>query len=187
MEKKKRGRPPGSRNKPKVEPQVAPQGHFEALLKVLQEIRDLYTLDLRYRGIDPNPPNSGEGEVLTTDDAEVTRRIDQLERLSGISRAGFYVGEEPEGILNRDGTPRGEEVNIGPQLFGSGWGIGAGPEGAEESGTSTSGYRGTGREDPGDVPRQGSSKESEGESRTDSSPLSGGNSQERSGADSAAI
>jgi len=109
----------------------------------LEELLRLYKLDLAYRGINTSLDVEGEGEIFTTDDDDVAARIERIKR-SGIPHPGFYLGEEPEGILNPDGSPRGEEVQAGRDysaVLGPGWGLNVGPEGAEESGAGPDSYR----------------------------------------------
>jgi hypothetical protein len=109
--------------------------YVKDLIPLLARLVELYELDLFSRGLTVNPPDMGEGELFFTDDSEVADRIEQRKRLNGIPRPGFYVGDEPEGILTPEGLPRGEEVQIGNWIrVGSSWGLNVGPEGAEESG-----------------------------------------------------
>ncbi len=102
----------------------------------LEKLAALYELELLMKGISLNPSYSGEGEVLVTDDAEVAERIERARSFTGIPNPGFYVGAEPEGILDSEGKPRGPEVAVNypeESLFGSSWGLNVGPEGAEEN------------------------------------------------------
>jgi hypothetical protein len=118
------------------------------IANALERLVALYTLDLKSRGFELEPPDRGEGEVLVTDDEEVSNRIERAKAFSGIPRPGFYVGEEPEGILDAQGRPRGEEVQVNfdtsrsdSPVLGSGWGLNVGPEGAEENRAGPDGDR----------------------------------------------
>lgn len=174
--------------RPRGRPRKLAPGPVDPVVRLAlaaEKLAALYELDLNSRGLSLNPPDSGEGEILVTDDEKVAERIERTRNFSGIPRPGFYIGDEPEGILDKDGRPRGEEVLIGhSSLFGGSWGFNVGPEGAEENWASSDGDRSPGREDPGHVHRPGDSPQPEGESGSNSSPQPRGDSQERSGSDS---
>lgn len=136
----------------------------------LERLVTLYERDLESRNIRFNlPPEAEEGEILVTDTddiAELIARIRANKPVGGADR-GFYV-ESPD-----EATPRPapeDEVQAGwdhPTLFGRGWGLNAGPEGAEEDwGGPPSQWR-SGETAPGDVRGPGDRPKSEGEGGPD--------------------
>jgi len=172
--------------RPRGRPRKLAPGPIDPVVRLanaVERLALLYEMDLASRGLTLNPPDSGEGEVLVTDDAEVAARIERIKQAGIPGQPGFFVGDEPQGILDAQGRPRGEEVavNYDPAgrfgaLFGGGWGFNVGPEGAEEDRSGPNGDRSSRSEDPGPVRGPGDSQKPEGESGADSGEKSGGNS-----------
>jgi hypothetical protein len=130
--------------------------------EALERLVELYEIDLRARGV-LNVPNDEQGEVIDTDDAEIALLIQALrERRPDRIGKGLYIGDEEDKW--EDGSPViPEELPTDREsLFGSGWGINVGPEGAEENWSGPDGDGSPGEPDPGDVRGPSGSEEPEG-------------------------
>ena len=126
----------------------------------LESLLQLYTMDLTFRGV-IRPESAEEGEVLETNDEDVALMLESLRSVKP-HLTGAYIGDEEEKW--EDGSPVIPEPLDDSQesLFGSGWGINVGPEGAEEDWSGPPSDGGTGESTPGDVRGQDSGEEPKG-------------------------
>ena len=110
----------------------------------LERLVALYERDLIDRGVVIDVPlaSQGEGEIFGTDDAEVAALIARIRSNQpvGVGESGFYVGGD-DSQFRTPAPEKGQTTEVGSSgwldqtLFGAGWGINVGPEGAEEGGT----------------------------------------------------
>lgn len=129
-------------------------------VNALERLVELYELDLKARGLlGADPPE--EGEVIETDDAEIALLLQAL-RAARPDRTGLYIG--PEEDKWEDGSPLIPEPLPQDQesLFGSGWGINVGPEGAEEDWSGPPRDGSSGEPTSGHVSGQDSGEKQEG-------------------------
>jgi hypothetical protein len=119
---------------------------MERIADSLERLVALYKRDLEDRNVVLDiPKTAGEGEIFGTDDDTVSALIARLKSNQPVNiDRGFYVGGD-DSAFRTPAPEEGQTTEIGttPQgwqhqdLFGSTWGFGSGPEGAEEGGTGT--------------------------------------------------
>lgn len=139
---------------------------LERIADSLERLVTLYEADLASRHIILNPPTAdSEGEVITTDDDETATLIDRLltNRPVPFHDRGFRLPDDPREAQawetpKEPAAPRWDDSPI----FGGGWELNVGPEGAEENWGSSGGSRGVPTIPPRDVREQGNRPESEG-------------------------
>lgn len=137
----------------------------------LERLTALYERDLIDRGVVLDIPlaSQGEGEILETDDAVVAALIARIRsnQPTGVGESGFYVGGD-DSAFRTPAPEKGQTTEVGSSgwldqtLFGTGWGINVGPEGAEESGTGPYSDGSPGIPAASHVRGQGSSPEPQG-------------------------
>lgn len=141
------------------------------IANTLERLVALYERDLIDRGVVIDLPATpeGEGEILVTDDDDVAALIARIRsnQPTGVGESGFYVGGD-DSAFRTPAPQAGQTTEVGSTgwldqtLFGSGWGINVGPEGAEESGASPDRNGSTGVPASSYVRRQGNSPEPQG-------------------------
>jgi len=134
----------------------------------LERLAALYERDLNDRGVVLDIPQttSGEGEIFGTDDETVAALIARIRsnQPTGVGESGFYVGGD-DSQFRTPAPEKGQTTEVGSSgwldqtLFGAGWGINVGPEGAEEGGTGPNSYGSSGIPVASHVRGQGSSEE----------------------------